>query len=166
MAITTKIMTAAEVKSEVAIANSFDNAAFDNYILEAQRQYIKPFLGEDFYNTILDQVESTATQTAENTNLLTNFLKPTLARFVLFETLPELRNQLTSKGLFVNQSEFSEAATDKGYADFRNAILKSAERYKEHMKDWMRDEIDDGNATYSQWDQGDSHQNKYGFITY
>ena len=60
MAYNTEIISVAEVVDKALKTATFDEALLEDYILSAQRHYLKPFLGSDFYNEILDQVENNA----------------------------------------------------------------------------------------------------------
>ena len=73
MALNTEIITDVQVASLAVNDVAFDEAYFTNYILTTQRKYIKPVLGEKFFNEILTQIE-TSTISADNAVLLDSFI--------------------------------------------------------------------------------------------
>ena len=72
-------VTASEV-----IQNSFTNQATDTALISdsildiAELAHIKPELGLDFYEELKTQNHSTGTLSADNSTLVTDFLKPAL----------------------------------------------------------------------------------------
>ena len=110
MALDTEMITVQEVK-DIAIVNSnLDTAYIDQYILYSQRFYIRKFLGNDFYEELLDQIEN-ATLTTDNTNILV-YIKNALAHYIVYESLPQVRNQIAKGGVFNNLNATSEPASD------------------------------------------------------
>ena len=97
------LVTASEV-----ISNSFTNQATDtslisdNIITIAELAHIKSELGLDFYEELKTQNDSTGTLSADNTTLMTHFLKPCLCWFVRFEVMNDLTFNTTSSGVVSN----------------------------------------------------------------
>ena len=164
MAFNTKIVTIAEVASECIPNSSFDSEVFSNYILPTQRQYLRDLLGETYYNTILTSVETT-TWVTENETLYDNFIKPMMCWYILYEALPQVRNKVTSQGIMVNDTEFSQQSSRTDYGALRNSILSTAERWKSDLKQYVKDIQEDNSSAYPDYDDGkDESSNKYGFI--
>ena len=164
MAFNTKIVTVAEVATECIPSSSFDSEVFTNYILPTQRQYLRDLLGEDYYNIILTSVETT-TWVTENETLYDNFIKPMMCWYILYEALPQVRNKVTSQGIMVNDTEFSQQSSRTDYGALRNSILSTAERWKSDLKQYVNDIQEDNTSAYPDFDDGkDESSNKYGFI--
>lgn len=140
------MMTAAEVKSQAIVDSNFDTAYIDQYILMAQRKYIKPFLGTDFYDEITDEIDSSLT--SDNDTLLDDYIKPALAHYVIYESLPQLRNQIAKGGVFLNLSETSDAASDLGYGQIRDDYIAKAEAFKIQADNFIQEEQDDDSTKY------------------
>ena len=146
--------------------SSFDSALFDDFILPAQRQYLRPFISKEFYNTILTQVEG-STLTTDNSTLLNDYLKQMLSYFIVFDALPQIRTQITSQGLLTGTTETSQVATDKDFSHLRNWFLSLAERWKKDAIEFIEEEQDDDSSKFPDFSRAkDRHQNKYGFILY
>jgi len=164
MAFNTKIVTVAEVATECIPNSSFDTEVFSNYILPTQRQYLRDLLGEDYYNTILTSVE-TGSWVTENETLYDNFIKQTMCWYILYEALPQVRNKVTSQGIMVNDTEFSQQSSRNDYGALRNSILSTAERWKNDLKQYVNDIQEDNSSAYPDFDDSkDESSNKYGFI--
>lgn len=140
------MMTAAEVKSQAIVDSNFDTAYIDQYILMAQRKYIKPFLGTDFYDEITDEIDTTLS--SDNDTLLDDYIKPALAHYVIYESLPQLRNQIAKGGVFLNLSETSDAASDLGYGQIRDDYIAKAEAFKIQADNFIQEEQDDDSTKY------------------
>lgn len=140
------MMTAAEVKSQAIVDSNFDTAYIDQYILMAQRKYIKPFLGTDFYDEITDEIDTTLS--SDNDTLLDDYIKPALAHYVIYESLPQLRNQIAKGGVFLNLSETSDAASDLGYGQIRDDYIAKAEALRVQADNFIQEEQDDDSTKY------------------
>jgi len=164
MAFNTKIVLTSDIVTECVPDASFDEEVFTNYILPAQRSYLRDLLGEDYYNTILTSVETT-TWVTEDETLYDNFIKSMMCWYVLYDALPQVRNHITSQGIMVNNTEFSQQSSRTDYGALRNSILAQAERWKKDLKQYIKDIQEDNSSAYPDYDDGkDESSNKYGFI--
>jgi hypothetical protein len=146
MARTTELITTAEVKT-LAIPNaSLDVAYLDQYILTSQRHYIREFLSKEFYEELQTQVAAN-TLTTNNTNVLV-YIKRALAHYVVYECLPQLRNQIAKGGVFNNLNATSEPATDLSYGNVRNDYLAKAEREREEIDYYIKQIREDDATAY------------------
>jgi len=166
MAFSTEIITAAEVKSIALTNTTFDEVVFDKYIITAQRSYLRDAIGVDFYDIILDGVEN-ANLSTENQELLDEFIKFMLAFFILFDAFPEIRNKITSQGIMINDTEFTEQSSREDFAAVRNAMIVQGERWKRDMLQFIVDKQDLDSSAFPDFNPNkDTYQNKKGFILY
>lgn len=163
MAATTKIITVSEVETNALKTATFDDALLEDYILPAQRHYLKPFLGSDYYNEILTQVENT-TLTSDNSALLNDWIKPMLSYYVVYDSFPSIRANITSRGIMVNESETSTAASNGEAAMLRQSYLSMAERWKKDVQDFIIDEQDTDSTKYPDFSPTKDFNNKGMFI--
>ena len=85
--------------------------------------------------------------------------------YILYEALPQVRNKVTSQGIMVNDTEFSQQSSRTDYGALRNSILSTAERWKSDLKQYVNDIQDDNTSAYPDFDDSkDESSNKYGFI--
>jgi len=148
MATTTEIITTSEVKTLAVVNSNLDTAYIDQYILMTQRKYIRPFLGTDYYDEILDQLDDTSTLTADNSTLITSYIKPALAHYVVYESLPQVRNQIAKGGVFNNLSETSDIASGQDYGRLRDDYLIKAETFIKEIDLYIKDQQDVDGTKY------------------
>lgn len=148
MATTTEIITTSEIKSTAVVNSNLDTAYLDQYILMTQRKYIRPFIGTDFYDEILDQLDNTATLTADNTTLINSYIKPALAHYVVYESLPQVRNQITKGGVFNNLSDTSDIASGQDYGRLRDDYLIKAETFIKEIDLFIKDQQETDSTKY------------------
>jgi len=167
MSATTKILTTAEIV-DLALNSStgFDSAKLDDYILPAQREYLKPFLSKTYYNSLLTMVED-ATLDADSSALLNDYLKPMMAHYIVYDAFPEIQMNITSKGIMKNTSETSEAASGAESSVLRSNKFTMAERWKNYAIDYIEEAQDSDSTKFSDFnDSQDDTSNKNGFIFY
>jgi len=156
---TTEIITTTEVRDLALRTSTFDAKLLEDYILPAQRQYLRPFLGKDYYNEILTQVEA-STLSADNSTLLNSYLKPALAYFVVYDAFPNISMNITNKGIFINESETSQSASGGDRGGLRQNVSSMAERWRKDAKQFIRDEQDDDSAKFPDFSDQDTNKNK------
>ena len=146
MARDTELITVAEVKTLAIVNSNLDTAYLDQYILTAQRHYIREFLSKEFYEELQTQVAA-STLTTNNTNILV-YIKRALAHYVVYESLPQIRNQISKGGVFNNLNATSEPATDLSYGNTRNDYLVKAEREREEIDYYIKQIREDDDTAY------------------
>lgn len=163
MAVTTEIITVAEVTTHALKTATFDDALLEDFILPAQRSYLKPFLGTDYYNEILTQVEG-ATLTADNSALLNDWIKPMLSLYIVNDAFPSIRVNITSRGVMINESETSTSANNSEASSLRQNYLSQAEKWQRHTEDFINEEQDDDSTKYPLFKKKEDFNNKSVFI--
>lgn len=164
MAATTEIITTTEVLDKIP-NNDFDPALVAKYIIKAQRKYIRPLLGEDFYDEILTQ-SAAASLTSDNTTLVNSYVKPCLAYYIIYESLPQIKNNISSSGVIELDHEFTRPANRGDYAALRSQILTDADDWRVEVIKFIQDSQEDDSSKFPLWEKLDNYQNKYGIITY
>ncbi|ANS03585.1 hypothetical protein [uncultured Mediterranean phage uvDeep-CGR2-KM21-C345] len=164
MSATTEIMTTTEVLDKIP-NNDFDPALVEKYIIKAQRKYIRSLLGEDFYEEILTQTAA-ASLSSDNSGLVTNYIKPCLAYYVIYESLPQIKNNISSSGVMELDHEFANAANRGDYGALRSQILTDADDWRAEVIKYIEDTQESDSSKFPLWEKKDNYQNKYGIITY
>jgi len=165
MAATTEIITSAEIiELSIPLKAGFEPRYFDKWILKGQRQWVKPFLGVDFYDEILDEIEGTLT--SDNETLVTDYLKPMLAHYMLYERLPQISSHVTNAGVTSQTDEFSAPAPQISISGIRNQALSDAQHFEEQTREFIKEAQEDDSSKYPLFECGKKNSNKYGFIFY
>lgn len=124
------LITAAQV-----IELSFTHQSFDTtlikaaYITMAELDFIKPVLGEDLYNLI---AADPSALTGKNLTLYSTYIKPAMAYYVKYLTLPDIFINTTTSGLQINNREFSNSGAAKDRAELAAATLAVARSFIEN----------------------------------
>ena len=130
-------LTAAEV-----ITKSFTNQNTDPQLITSEirkiaevAHIIEP-LTRDFY-IHLKTVFTASTQTADETVLMDNWIKPTLAQFTKFELILEIQNQSTSSGIVGNIPEFASLVSPSDLNVFKQDVYRKGKVLKEQMEKFL-----------------------------
>lgn len=166
MAETTEIITTSEIIS-FALNNrtAFDEDLISDFILPAQRHYLRPFLGDDFYTEILDEVEA-STLTADNSTLLNDYLKPMVSYYVIYDAWHDITVNVTSAGVMISKSETSFNAGGGEGALARDAKRAMAERWQKDVKKYIKDQQDADSSKFPLFDDSKDDSDFKGIIFY
>ena len=135
----TNLITADEVRSLAIYATSYDTTFVSPHILTTQEHYIRPFLGKDFYQELMD--EALTSFSADNTAMLVH-LKKALAYFVLYEAMPELVVKIEDAGFMIDRSETSAAANETNLDMRRKDLMRKAQMYLSLTRQYIVDSQD------------------------
>lgn len=130
-----KLVSAKEVIETAFLNDNVDPSLIkDSYIEISQEEHIRPILTQDLYDAIV-----AGSLNAANTTLLNDYIKPALCFFVAVDIIPHLAIRTTNKGLMINTSETSEAATREERKDIQTryreqgiTMLEKMVRFIEH----------------------------------
>lgn len=167
MAATTEILTTTEIIN-LALNNStgFDDAKLSDYIIPAQREYLKPFLSTTYYDSLLTMIEGSSLD-ADSSVLLNSYLKPMMAHYIVYDAFPEVQMNITSKGIMKNTSDTSEAASGTEASVLRSNKFTMAERWKKYALAYIEEAQDLDSSKFSTFSKvKDKTSNKNGFIFY
>lgn len=101
-------------------------------------QYIKPFLGKDFYNELLSQYNNDTLTTA-NREFLQDYLQPIIAHYAMFSTLSLRRAEPAASGITQSLPEFGQTPTQDQVGLSTTNILGAAESLVKHAKDFLKE---------------------------
>jgi len=166
MSLTTEIYTTAEVITAVIPNADFDPSLLDKRLLKCQRKYLRDLIGEDFYDEILTEFAA-GTLTADNLTLLNDYIIPMLSYYLVYESLPDIRTNITSSGVVELSQEFISPSSRGDYASVRNQILADAEDWRVELLRFIKDTQKDDSSKYPEFTNKDKNYfNKYGIIPY
>lgn len=128
----TTLITPTEVRTLAFIDQNINTAKIlTAYIEVAQESYLRPILGNDFYDEVLVNYS-----TVPYSTLVTQF-KPALAYFVKYIALPEIMVQVTDKGALMAHTGSGNPVDSKARGDVRTVALQMGEKYAEIAKRWL-----------------------------
>lgn len=145
MALTNNYMSDAAFMTATEVINlTFTNKNTDPVLMNKQQlvlteiAHIKEPLGESFYIHLKDAFDG-GSQTADETTLMEDWIKPTLAWFTRFEIILEIQNQSTSSGFVNNMPEFSHIVTPSDLNVYKQDTYRKAKVMLKAMMEWIND---------------------------
>lgn len=132
MANITLLISETYLKQGTVLNENADIKVVEPNIKLAQDLYIHTTLGTDLYNAILSQVSS-STLTAANETLLTDWIKPCLKHYVLYELGRDLLYKWMNKGVVTKSSDNSQPVDHSVINQIRQEYKDIAEWYRENM---------------------------------
>jgi hypothetical protein len=121
------------------IDDNVDFSKLTQLIEDVQFLKIEPLLGSNLYNLILTQSTPTTTLTADNLNLLNNYILPCMCRYLLSECVIPFKYRFMNVGVIVKigteQSNPIEAASELVVIDYWK---NKGEEYGQRMQNFIR----------------------------
>lgn len=136
------IITENYLKEMSVLNGNVDMKVITPTILLCQDKYIKPMLGEDLFDEILDQVQ-TSSVTALNETILDNYILPALVYFTLTELTPVMKYKYANKGIMSKNSENSQPADLSEIKFLMDQWRNNAEMYADRGTAYLNDNTED-----------------------
>ena len=130
------LITAADVITLAIPSKNIDPSLLADSIPLAEVKYIKKAMGHQLYELIVSEF-ATNTYTGLNQTLLDNYIKPCLARYVVYEALPLMKAEMTSNGIQSLRTDFATPATGTDLGVLRSKLLSDAELYLHEMTQYI-----------------------------
>lgn len=132
------LMTAREVINEVLPAKNMDEALLQDNIELAELKYLKRNLGDACYIQLQNEADAQVF-TGLNEELLTDHIKPVLARYVVYEALPMMKAEITANGIQMPRTDMSDPVNETSYAGLRNKLMSDAELLMAELMDFVKE---------------------------
>jgi hypothetical protein len=132
MANITLLISETYLKQGTVLNENADIKVIEPNIKLAQDLYIHTTLGTDLYNEILGEVSSGSLSPANNT-LLTDWIKPALKYYVLYELGRDILYKWMNKGIVTKSSDNSQPVDPETINKIREEYRDKAEWYRENM---------------------------------
>lgn len=116
---------------------SDDEALFTARLPIVYIQFIKPFLGEAFYNEIKTQYQAD-TLTTTNDTFLKEYLQPIIAHYAMYSTLALRRAEPSANGILAQLPEFGQDPTATEVGLSTNNILAAAESLVKEARNFLK----------------------------
>ena len=130
------LVTPAQVVSECINNINFDSALIkDSYITAAQYEFIKPFLGDDFYDALTAAPDSYTT--------LTGYLFPALKWYAFFKSLPVINIHLSDQGMMINSTDHGSQASSSQRAELAGMARSCGDTFLSEAKRYLDDNYED-----------------------
>lgn len=111
-----------------------------------QLKYIKPLLGKDLYNELLEQIEGNSL-TVLNESLIEE-IKPALSWLVYSDLVPDTNVKNTASGMTKSVGESFELASNSELASISKRAFGNWQVYERNLIEYLQDNKD----SYPLWD--------------
>jgi hypothetical protein len=125
-------MTKAEIIARAFTRTLTETRIQDDVVEACQTKYIKPLLGEDFYNAVI-------LTPGDYTTLISTYLKPILAWWVRYMILPELRTELSDLGIVTVGIKDATPVDNETFAQVRDNTRIIAEQKEKLLTEYLED---------------------------
>lgn len=115
---------------------NYDLTEVMNYVDLAEKMYILPLIGNDFYEELLEQVEEN-NLTPENSTALVEALYPLLGFAVTYESLPLVWLNISEIGITKGKSDNSDSATLKDLTLAQQHLKNQVQVRIDYAKHWL-----------------------------
>ena len=114
----------------------------NNYIDIAEKIWILPIIGDEFYDELQVQVDTVSGISEENQTLLLEALYPYLAYAVVLEALPFIWSDVSEKGITLGKSDASDSITLKDLTYIETHLRKQVEVRKDFFIKYLKSHLD------------------------
>ena len=139
-----RLITTDDVRKVCLGKAKFDVARFEPFLEPAELDYMKPFLGTEFYAEIKTQYLADTIST-DNQTLINLYLKKSCAWITLAKALPFLNIDISNSGLQRNNSDFASASSKEERADLVSSAIANADAYLDEAKIYIETQQTDNN---------------------
>jgi len=136
------IITENYLKESSVLNGNVDMKIITPTILLCQDKYIKPLLGEDLFDEILGQIQ-TSTTTALNEYILDNYVLSALVYYTMTELTPAMKYKYANIGIVSNNDSNAVAADLDEIKFLMDQWRNNAEMYAERCTLYLRDNTTD-----------------------
>lgn len=130
------ILTCEKLKEITSISKSLDCSLIEPFIEIAEEFHIKPILGDELYEVILNKIE-TDTLEDEYLILVNKHLNFAISYYAWYEASPHLLMRTEAKGIVIKDSEQSNGITTSMLKEYRQSILDKGIMYKNSLKKFL-----------------------------
>lgn len=109
------------------IPNNVDSEILNPYIRQAQDTNIQSILGYALYRKLMNDLNTTGVWTGAYLELMTNYVKPALAKWTVYHALPFIWSRITNQSVSKKQSDNSQPTSLEELKYLRDTIKTDAE---------------------------------------
>lgn len=115
---------------------NYDTAEIKNYISLAQDIWVRPIIGDDLMDELLEQVTEDKL-TDENSTLLVEAIYPYLAFAICLEALPFIWSHVSQVGITLGKSDNSDSISLKDVTYVESHLRRQTEVRKDFCIQWL-----------------------------
>jgi hypothetical protein len=145
MNITTKLITPQYIKDTTVVQQLVTDINLDSFIYQTQDFYLRPTLGNDLYNELINDFSANSGYTdsgftGNNYSILLGYCKPYIAYQTIYEAFPYLSVKIANNGLIrrTGAGDFEPITLDE-LKYLRQDIYNKGNSMKSLLDDFLKD---------------------------
>ena len=117
------------------VDSNVDTGLINYAIIKAQDIHIQSILGENMYQSVMNQANTNTWNNSDYQLLVQNFIQPALMEWTLYEGLPYIAFKVTNKSVIQETSDHSTASTRDNVEYLRDQFRHSATFYTQRIRE-------------------------------
>lgn len=130
-------ITSEDIRKHSSLSGSLDDAKLLPQVKVAMDKHVKNYTGTDLFNRLQEGIEN-ADLTANETTLLTDYVKPMAIHWSLVQALPYLAITISNKGAYRLANENAETLSKEDLDSIVQGHRDTAEHYTEAFIKYMQ----------------------------
>lgn len=130
------LITSKFLKDFSPIPLNFDTTEINNYTSIAEHIWIRPIVGDELYDELLEQVKDNELSD-ENGTLLVEAIYPLLGFATVLEGLPFLWSRINETGITLGKSDNSDSVSLKDMVYIEKHLRSQVEVRKDYLIHWL-----------------------------
>jgi hypothetical protein len=132
------ILTPDKMKDITALSSAVDVNLLQPFIEIAEEFHLKEVLTEDFYDEIVESIESN-TLSGDTKVLVDKYVIPCIGYYAWYESSPHLYVKSEAKGLVNKFSDNSTAIDSVAFKAYKQSIYDKALMYRNRLQKYLND---------------------------
>ena len=142
------------LRQRSTVEGNVDYDKIKPFIIKVQDLYLQQRLGSDFYNKLNDKIIF-GTLNADEEELINDYIKPMVAEYSYYESLPFLNFKLTNKAISKQNSDNSQSSGMDEIKYLRSILKNNAEFYDNRLFK----HLDLNRDKFKTWSENNKDQN-------
>lgn len=131
-----EFITTQYVKDRSIVESNVDDKLLQYYIRKAQDLHTQIILGQDLYESLMNQAATTFNSTFYQT-LLNNFVQPALLEWTIYESIPYINFKFTNKAIVQQTSDHAQGITTTDLKWLKNLQMHDAGFYDQRVREYI-----------------------------
>lgn len=125
------------IKDRSIVESNVDDKLLQYYIRKAQDLHTQIILGEDLYDSIMNQAASGTFNSIYYQTLLNNYIQPALLEWTIVESLPWINWKITNTAIVQQKSDKADGISTSDLKWLRNLQTDNAGFYDQRVREYI-----------------------------
>lgn len=125
------------VKERSLVESNVDDKLLEYYIRKAQDIHTQSILGQDLYESLMNQAASGTFNSAFYQTLLNNYVQPALLEWTIYESIPYINWKFTNKAIVQQTSDKATGITTGDLKWLKNLQMNDSGFYDQRVREYI-----------------------------